>query len=152
MKIHIKVTMPSLSSSPRGPLPGPALHHKHPPTVNHWPSAIALSFCRRSVRPARIWISIGHGVIWSAVASTYLVLVLPRKIGYGALPIGLGDPYSSKYGTRTTKEPQPISTTKIMPIATQAISKKQKEEGRIGQVELELRKPGVIVDGDECAI
>jgi len=44
------------------------------------------------------------------------------------------------------------STTKIMPIATQAISKKLKEEGRIGQVELEPRKPGVIVDGDKCVI
>ena len=36
-----------------------------------------------------------------------------------------------------------------MPIMTQAISKKEKEEGKIGQVrvELELRKSGVIVDG-----
>ena len=34
-----------------------------------------------------------------------------------------------------------------MPIMTQAISKKEKEEGKIGQAELELRTSGVIVDG-----
>ena len=30
--------------------------------------------------------------------------------------------------------------------------KKQKEEGRIGQVDLELRKPRVLVDGDKHVI
>jgi len=35
-----------------------------------------------------------------------------------------------------------------MPIMIRAIVKKQKEEGRIGQPELELRKAGVIENGD----
>ena len=69
-----------------------------------------------------------------------------------ALPIGTWQPVLIKIRYPNYPRIPIYSTTKIMPIATQAISKKQKEEVRIGQVELELRKPGVIVDGDKCVL